>query len=412
MSAYAISCPNCGGSLEVIGGRQIVTITCRYCGSVLDMNDEYSVLSKFSKVSLPRTPFRLGMSGKIKGVRFTIIGMVTYSCIKGVTSGEDTWTDFMLHSSTHGYAWLSYEEGSLMFSRRSRSLPSKNLLNLEPKAKFKFVGRDYQFYERYVAYITFVQGELTWIAKKGDSTLFYESISPPFGLSYEKTKNETEYFSSEYLEPQEVYSSFKVKSIENEKFNPLKPFEASKSKAFAKVSLYTAILSLAIIVVISLFFSGSKIAKGHFASKKSEMIFHINNPSHLVELDINTNLSNDWIYLDVSVVDAKTKEEVYALGKEVSYYHGYEGGESWSEGSKDAQAYFKVKNEGDYILKLDRPEYHRNTSTNVNVNENVVRSYYFVALFIFSIAGMLVYIIQYASHHTKLWKHLDEDDDD
>ena len=411
MSVYALSCPNCGGSLEVVGGRQIATLTCKYCGSVLDMNDEYKVLSKFSKVSLPKTPFRLGMSGKIKGVKFTIVGMVAYSCSRATTTGEDTWTDFMLHSPTHGYAWLSYEDGTLTFSRRSRTLPSKNLLNLKPKEKFEFDGKKYKFYERYVAYITFVQGELTWIAKKGDSTIFYESISPPYGLSYEKTKNEFEYYVSESVDASEVYESFKIRAIEDEEFNPLKPFEAPKSKAFSIVSFYFACFALAIMVMISIFFDGSKIANIYLTGKKQEVPFHIDNSSHLVELDIDTDLSNDWVYLDISVLNAKTKEEVYNLGKEVSYYHGYEGGESWSEGSKDAQAYFKVQNAGDYILKFDRPGYHRDSALRVTISENVVRNYYFFALFIFSVVGILVYLIQYYSYNANLWKHVEEDDD-
>ncbi len=411
MSFYAIKCPNCGGSLDIVGGRQISSVTCKYCGSVLDMENEYKVLSKFSKVSLPSTPFRLGNSGKIKGVRFTIIGMVAYSCNRNITRGEDTWIDYMLHSPTHGYAWLSYEEGTIVFSRRTRKLPTKNMMSLEPKNRLEFDGKKYQFYERYLAYVTYVQGELTWIAKKGDVTTFFEAISPPFGLSYERSKNESEYFSSEYLDAKEIYESFGVKSIEDEEFNPLKPFSSPKAKVFAKVSFYFLLITLFILVMLKSFYNGSTVASDSFNSKEKEIIFHIDDSSNLIELDMNTNLRNDWTYFDISIQNMKTKEEVCALAKEISYYYGYSGGESWSEGSQDATAYFKVQKSGDYILKFSAPEYHNAITTRVVIKENVIRSYYFYGLLVFCVFCIVLYFILLGSHQTKLWAHLEDDDD-
>lgn len=412
MSIYSISCPNCGGSLDILAGsHQISTLTCKYCGSVLDVEDEYKVLSKFKKVPLPSTPFRLGMQGEIKGVDFTIIGMVAYSCVKGVSVGEDTWTDFMLHSPTHGYAWLSYENGHIIFSRRTRKLPSSSLRSLAPKSKLSFEGKAYQLYEHYDAYVTYVQGELTWIAKKGDRTRISEAISPPFGLYQERTSNESEYFISEYLDTESVYESLKIKADAPESFHALRPFSAPKSKLLSEVSIVFAALSLFMIIILSLFYSGHLLEERSFSAKTQNIDFHIDDPSHLVGLEIETSVDNDWIYYDISVIDDE-QNEVYALGKELSYYYGYEGGESWSEGSKDATAYFKVDKAGDHLLKFDAPEYHRAVMTNVTIKEGVVRPYYFVILFFITLFGSLLYYIRYAIHKGKLWKALEGDDDE
>lgn len=412
MSAYAISCPNCGGSLDVFGGgRQIATLTCKYCGSVLDVEHEYKVLAEFKKVPLPSTPFRLGMQGKIKDIEFTIIGMVAYGSVKWVSVGEDTWVDFMLHSPTHGYAWLSYENGHTLFSRRTRKLPSVKLASLDPKEKFTFDGRTYRLYEHYRAFVTYVQGELTWIARKNDVTAFSDAIAPPYGLSQERTYNESEYFISEYLDAKTVCESFGVKAETPNSFHALKPFSAPKRKALSQVSALFAILTLLVITVLSLFYSGHTVSQAFFQTKTERIAFHIDDPSHLVELNLRSNVDNDWIYYDMSVKN-REGEEVYSLGKEISYYHGYEGGESWSEGSKRATAYFKVAHSGDYFVQFNAPEYRRAVQTNVAIKENVIRTFYFNILFFIALFGSLTYPVAYGLYTVRLWKHLEGDDDE
>lgn len=258
MSTYAIKCPNCGGSLDILSGaRQIKTITCKYCGSVLDIANEYKLLSKFSKVKIPKSPFEIGMVGKIKEVEFRIIGLVAYSCEKGITTGKDTWIDYMLYSPTHGYAWLSYEDGNTIFSRRTRLLPDKKMPNLELYDQFEFDNETYEYYDKYKAYITFVQGELTWVAKKNDVVNIYEAISPPFGLSYDRSKRESEYNISEYINPEDVYKSFNIPTEENglrimkqAGFHPLKPYPEIY-EAYLFSSIIFSIISLVIVVVLS-----------------------------------------------------------------------------------------------------------------------------------------------------------------
>ena len=416
MSAYAITCPNCAGALEALGGsRQVVSLTCKYCGSVLDIENEYKVLSQFKKVPLPDSPFRIGMKGIIKEIEFTIIGMIAFSCIKGRSVGEDTWIDFMLYSPTHGYAWLSFEDGNTIFSRSTRKLPSSNLIGMTPKNKFQFDAQTYQFYEYYVAYVTYVQGELTYIAKKNDMVSIFEAINPPFGLTLERSKGEMEYSISEYLDEKEVYKSFGIKTGVFERFytdfHPLKPFKAPISKAFSYASGIFAIIFLLLILILSIFYGGDLVKKSAFANRNAQIVFHVDKPEHLIEIQMNANVDNSWVYYDISVIDEQ-KEEVYSMGEEISYYHGYDGGESWSEGSDSATAYFKVQKPGDYFLLFNAPENPRAVYTRIEVKENVVRPLYFVILLIIFVLFSSWYLVKLASYHTMLWKHTQEEDDD
>ncbi len=67
--------------------------------------------------------------------------------------------------------------------------------------------KTFQLYEQYQSEITYVEGDLTWIANLGDTVDVIEAIAPPNILAYEKTKNETEYYVGEYLPAKDVYTA-------------------------------------------------------------------------------------------------------------------------------------------------------------------------------------------------------------
>ena len=101
----SIKCTNCAAPLSLIGGGRVESITCSYCKSVLDLNDNYKVLSNFRNVKeSQKLPFTIGMVGRLKDVDYTIIGRVTYAT-SYYPHGE--WTDFLLFSPLYGYAYLS-----------------------------------------------------------------------------------------------------------------------------------------------------------------------------------------------------------------------------------------------------------------------------------------------------------------
>ena len=69
---------------------------------------------------------------------------------------------------------------------------------------------------------------------------------------------------------------------------------------------------------------------------------------NLLRLNLQSDINNAWAWFDVTVL--KDKQELFSLGKEISYYSGYEGGEHWSEGTQSARAYFKLPDAGSYTL--------------------------------------------------------------
>ncbi|MCB1639988.1 MAG: DUF4178 domain-containing protein, partial [Thiothrix sp.] len=193
----SIQCRGCGAPLTLLGGgHKILSLNCAHCGTVMDAHKNYAVLARFHGQQPPFSPFELGMQGKIHDVPFTIIGMI------GWESQGYAWVDLLLYSETHGYAWLGYERGHICFVRKTRHLPSATIWSLQPRQSVSDGKRTYKLYEHYMADITYVAGELTWVAKVGDRIQLVEAIAPPFLLSGERSNTETEYHLSEYLEPE------------------------------------------------------------------------------------------------------------------------------------------------------------------------------------------------------------------
>ncbi len=413
MKKYSIKCPNCAAPLDVMGGKNIESIVCQYCGSVIDLNNEYKIVSKFNKIVKKLSPFELGMQGVIKGVEYTIIGIVAYDTQKRDNIGPYSWIDYMLYSPTHGYAWLTYESGILIFSRRTRLMPSIPLNKLSTAQKTTFNGKSFKFYESYRAYVIYAVGSLNYVAKKNDLYMVYDAISPPYGLTLEIYRDkmvEMEYSLSEYMKSEDIYKAFGVKNHPKEPdIHQLKPYDAPIKKAISTNAFVFFILSVLIILAISIFYGGKEVAKGTFYTNKFATEFQ-SSGNHILEIDLVTSANNNWAYYNIDIINSSGKL-LYSIGKEISYYHGYEGGEYWSEGSRDTSIYIKSPPKGKYTLKVS-VEWKRPLATALSLKDGVVRSIYFVILAVLFGVLSLIYPIAKYSYNAKVWKRVEEDEDD
>jgi len=408
MKHYTIRCPNCGAPLEILGGRSVQSVTCVYCGSVIDLTQNYKILAKFQKIRLPYSPLRLGMVGKIHRIKFTVIGFVAYSTRSNSTVIE--WIDYALHSPIYGYAWLTYENGIFIFSRRIRKTPSVNIKQLHFKDYFSFENRKYRIYEKYSAGIVSVGGSLTYIAKQGDYTFNIEAISPPYGISYEESKDEIEYYKMEYIPAKDIYDGFKIKREPKEEgFNALKPFDSPKLKNLAQISAVFFFIAILAIYGIFKLVNNDRILDGYMNSSifKSEINVKYTAPK-LLRVRVYSNVSNSYRDFMLSLYDVNGKR-VYNTEFEISYYYGVEDGESWSEGSKEKDIYIRLKKMGKYRLIITQYGFKKYMVNKITVYDGVLRYGNFIFLLIVSVIGMLIYFVAYIQYKNRLWS--DEDDD-
>jgi hypothetical protein len=71
-----------------------------------------------------------------------------------------------------------------------------------------------------------------------------------------------------------------------------------------------------------------------------------------VEVEIRTDLQNDWMYLGLALINEQTGV-AYDFGKEVSYYSGTDSDGSWSEGDKADSVSIGNVPGGKYYLRVE-----------------------------------------------------------
>ena len=416
----AINCTQCGGALTLNGGRRIESITCGYCGSVLDAKRQYRTVKKFmTERRQPPSPLRLGMKGRLKGAEFTIIGLLEYRS----NSDGSSWFEYFLFSPTHGYAWMEYDNGHYVFSRKVRDMPDRPVAYIE-KSSFVVRHQRFKVYESYRAQITYVEGELTWIAQTGDEIALIDAIAPPYIYTVEKTANEQEYSYGEYLTGEEVYRAFNIKAkpAKPSEIHPAQPFEAGHFwHGLAVAGKIFLPVNLVLLIIVLIAGSGNEVLRTQlladaYLAGADTRSFTIMQPNRLVSLELDQPLQDAWAWYDIEVLH--NDETLFSMAQAISYYSGYEDGEHWSEGSTHAHTYFKVPEAGDYQLRLvgeggtgENGQTPQRRTLSLTVTEGVLVCRYFLIMALLALLARLALPVYRWHFENKRWGSYEGDDD-
>jgi hypothetical protein len=413
-----INCTACGAPLELFGGHKVETLTCSYCGTLLDSHADFKILKRHAEDKAKRSylPLQIGMLGTLKGVEFRVIGLISYR------AAEDVWTEFCLFSPTHGYAFLSWSNGHFVFHRRERDIPfpATSWAKLKPKHKIRLGGRSFRFYEAYPAEVLDVAGELPWRAEVGDQLRLAEAIAPPFVLDQENEGDEWEYFLGEYIDHEVIAKGFGLSLRPPSGVHPAMPFKPSPlGQALSANGRWFAALALITLVLLIIMGSGQRVLEQGFywqqisqAEGVETQPFEVKDVDRLVEAEFSSGVNNAWLWLEVSLL--KDGEPLFTTGKEISYYHGVEGGESWSEGSQSASLLFKVPEPGTYQLQLSAEgggsSFQQGLS--LRVAEGVLLLRWFLILLPLMLLAAIWPLIRRGTLEARRWAPVLEDDDD
>ena len=302
----SINCTQCGAPLTLHGGHRVESLTCGFCGSVLDAHEDFKVVQTYANLNRPSSPLSLGMSGKLKNVEFTIIGVLEYR-----DAWHDRWLEYAIYSPTHGYAWLEYEHGHFLFSRRVRTVPDTPIVG-RVKSRFEAGGREFTVFSRYRAVITFIEGELPFMAAIGDAVDFIDAIDPPFVYTVEQTQTEQEYVLGEYLDAAEVYQSFSIEGKPDRRdfMHPAQPYSPSSwVSGLSKAGMVFAPIAV-LLLLHSLFFGSGRLVvsadlrplnvKNSVAV--AERNFSVESAQGLLKLSFRVPKQKAWASFDVRVL--------------------------------------------------------------------------------------------------------------
>lgn len=156
-----IQCSNCKAPLALHGNvHRSQILVCDYCGTAMDVKDEFRALYSFSEIEQPNSNLRIGMQGGIQGGSFTITGYIAYE----TSSGE--WLEYHLYSPTYGYALIITKDKECFFLRKTFYLPIPNLWLLKKGDSFLAEQKNYKIEQFYQTSILYAAGDLPVVVQQ------------------------------------------------------------------------------------------------------------------------------------------------------------------------------------------------------------------------------------------------------
>ena len=415
-----LNCTECGAGLDVLGGGRVRTHVCGYCGAELDAQDDYKVIQQFRDMKRPDTPFDLGMRGALWGVEFTVIGTMAWAEYHGGKSWH--WVDHQIYSPTHGYAWLTVEDGHVTFTRKSReaSIPgtlSENVIeSAEHRPSVRFQGQTFRYYSSGRASPTFIEGEFNFKPDMDDSIRYVSLMGGDRMLDIVDSRKEREYEVSELPDQTALLESFGVERARRPRprgRHPLDALDRTPLQLFTR-NLFLVAAVVACLVAIALSFKGEVIASSGKMGIGNELKlpFEVTNGTGLVDVTIWANASNSWAWFEAELTDADD-EPVAAFERGVEYYSGSD----WSEGSREVHTRLKLP-PGKYTLYVANTEKEvdwragRLASTmSAHVRQGVANAWWMWAVMAGFAVLAFIFLGERMLRHASRWSGSDWSDD-
>ncbi len=349
----SFTCPACGGTITLKAVGITISAVCAYCSSVVDVtNENYRIIETANQNTL-KTLIDIGCRGKLKGIEWEVIGYMQ----KTDASGIYPWDEYLLYNPYYGFRFLVQESGHWNFVKVLR----KDVAEAGLSNEIWMEGKKFAIFLRGEGVVQYVKGEFYWRVRKGEKTVVADYIAPPRILSVEKNDEEISISLGEYMERNEIASAFAIKEQMPEKIGVASNQPARNQNQFGNILLIAA---TAFALVCGIQYATASMAdnadvySSNIAVRPEQKNQTITSPafnipkSGNVLIACSSPVENDWVELDMSLVNEQTNT-AYDLTQAIEYYHGYDGGESWSEGSQSAESFISTVPAGTYRLLTD-----------------------------------------------------------
>ncbi|MER8950211.1 DUF4178 domain-containing protein [Mesorhizobium sp. M0809] len=322
------ACPNCGGPVTLRAVGQSITASCGQCSSLIDVADENLNIIKTAQSAMQDAEIPIGARGRLRDVEWEVVGYMRRSD----GPGDFQWTEYLLYNPYHGYRFLTeeYDHWTLV------KMLNRDVWGAGDPGWITAMGRTYQFFGKGFARTTYVAGEFFWRASISDVTAVADYIAPPYRLMVERNNEEIIVSEGEYLDARLVAAAFKLPlrvpssfSAGVSQVNPYKP-------SFAVI--VAAVVGATLLQFVSLAMSANTIVNSQAydltAADKGKTLssspFRLEKQDN-VGIETISYLNNDWLELDMALVNVDTNES-YAVFQALEHYSGYDSDGAWEEG--------------------------------------------------------------------------------
>ncbi|HWK05831.1 MAG TPA: DUF4178 domain-containing protein [Puia sp.] len=350
-----VSCPSCHNTIVVKTWPYAQSCACTNCGTRLAFKHgpEFQSAGK-DKLNANRLSIPLGATGIVKDISYEVIG---YTLKQDSTPEHSRWSEYVLYNRAEGYAFLSEYAGNWLYAREQGNYP---ILPEEDPVAIYYKGEQFQLYNAYSIQVIDAAGEFPFNIYDDTTALSSEFIAPPRMWIYEKSTAEgINWFTAEHQDHKQLAAAFSAELPPKTEMGVLEPSGYMSLNRLLKVTL----IAVAVLVGIHLLIGFGKqnkvllqqdvtlkdsVASTTFVTSKFDLTkWHSN-----LQFDINAPVDNSWLDMSASLVNNSTGQE-YHVEQLVQYYHGYDDGESWNEGSPTETAYLTSIPAGTYFLRIE-----------------------------------------------------------
>jgi Domain of unknown function (DUF4178) len=356
-AARAVTCPSCGGTVQVRAAGFSVTLVCEYCGSVLDVaNPDVAMIEKHNRAAA-QLAMPLGSRGAVFGTEFQVVGWMRRSI-----DGEG-WDEYLLFNPYVGYRWLVEEDGEWSFGTMLLALPDVSRFPTVLVGAAAFRNEE----QSYVATVDSVVGEFYWRVQVGDTVQLVNFEGGAATLSRESVADEVNWTVSKRLRPGDVHG-FDGGTFDPAAVAPPAAFMRDavviegepRDSLWPMLKIGGATAAFLILIMAIASFGGMKPQSFTYTVMRDgaaqsatfgPLVFR----GGRQKVEINTTSSdfdNAWIDLDIALVERTTQATIEAASV-VEKYSGTDSDGAWSEGSRSKSTKIASVPSGTYDLVIE-----------------------------------------------------------
>jgi hypothetical protein len=355
----ALSCPNCGGPIELRGFGHALTAVCPQCLGVLDASSpDLKMVQQVQEKQRCNPLIPMGTRGKFGGTAWEAIGFQTRTVY---ADGEAfIWDEYLLFNPYKGFRYITQYCGHWNFVTPLEAMPTRLSVGSRPAVSID--KRMFRHFSGADATTSFVLGEFPWRVRVGEKVVADDFVDPPTVLSSETTAHEVTWSRGEYTPGSEIWKAFALPgsppSPQGVYLNQPSPH---KSHTGVWKHFFWLLMALIVVAVLVADFSSNDVVfqKAYTFSTADTgepsfvtPVFELKGHTAGLELSIDTNLSDNWAYFNLALIN-QDNGQGFDFGREVSYYSGVDSDGSWSEGGRSSSVFIPSVPPGHYYLRVE-----------------------------------------------------------
>ena len=419
VGAAQVSCPHCGGPLELRAPDKTERVTCPNCNSLLDVNQGQLQFLKALEKPWFQPLIPLGSTGDVPEGKMTVIGAMARSVT--IDGTQYFWSEYLLYNPQVGFRWLVNSDDQWNYVQ---AVPPGEVYEVARSATYR--NQTYKIFQDAQCRVEVVLGEFYWKVETGEQVRGVDYVSPPYMLSKEvstvyvsddegktkRTTGEINWSLGTYIPVQQIEKAFSLSGL-------ARPSGIAPNQPYKHWWVYR--YWLAFIVVVLLAGAAAFLLSGSTKEVFSQTVNFAPLPnedgtqvffSEPFELSGRRNIKvigespveNTWVYLEGDLINDQTGT-VQSFPIDISYYQGVEDGESWSEGGQSDSAYTSSMPAGKYVLRLEGQweRWSQPAVVKITIEQNVTHGFNLLITLIVLSIGPVIMVIYHIGFERRRW---------